>query len=482
MTWVERLQEVNRTTSGLVIAHLHGGDVSTTFQQSLMNTMTVDAQMFGRLRQGDRLGFISTQAGAGQIDKARNDAVAAFLSGHPEADLLLFADSDMGWEPDAPEILARTMEAGNLDVLGGLCFGQKIVGQRKYQAPDAEVFPTLYRENTLGTAAFDTAYDYPPDSVVKVAATGGAFLMISRRCLEAIGADWFTPVRRDGHPRPFGEDFSFCLRARQAGFPVHVHTGVKTSHKKEQWLTEADYKDLRRPASSAVTVVIPVKDQFEMTRNLVGDIVAQGGYSDLLLFDNGTTDPEMREWLEAQTVADVYDASDAPGISHMWNAGINEALSRHLGIADVVFLNNDLRLGPRFLRRLVGGLRSQNGVMAASGNYDGRQGSGIVPVSGICANRYDGTGGLAGFAFALRAEWIASGFRFDESMAWWYSDNDLCLELEKAGAWYGIAVDALVEHLDGGSQTATPDGWADIIAADRAAFEAKWPHVKLTAA
>ena len=120
--------------------------------------------------------------------------------------------------------------------------------------------------------------------------------------------------------------------------------------------------------------------------------------------------------------------------------------------------------------------------MAVSGNYDGRQGSGVVPVSGICANRYDGTGGLAGFAFALRAEWIAGGFRFDESMRWWYSDNDLCLELEKAGAWYGIAVDALVEHLDGGSQTATPDGWADIIAADRAAFEAKWPHVKLTAA
>ena len=275
---------------------------------------------------------------------------------------------------------------------------------------------------------------------------------------------------------------SFCMRARSHGIPIHVHTGIKTSHKKETWLTEATYRDLRTPASSAVTVVIPVKDNLEMTRDLCGQLVNQAGITDILLFDNGSKDPEMVEWLKAQTGATVFDAANAPGISHMWNAGIDEAISRHRGLADVVFLNNDIALGPRCVRRLIAGLRSQPGLMAACPNYDQRPGSGVSPLRSICANRYDGTGGLAGFAFALRSEWLATGFRFDESMAWWFSDNDLCLEIEKAGGWYGMVHDCQVMHLDGGSQTETPEGWAEIVAADREAFEAKWPHVKLTAA
>lgn len=484
--WSDRLVEVNRPgPSGLVIAHLHPGEVSTSFQQSLMNTMGLDAARFGRMTDSrGHLGLIATQAGAGTIDKARNDAVAVFLTQHPEADLLLFADSDMGWDPEAAEVLAETMEQLDLPILGGLCFGQKVTGMGPQHSAPTEWFPTLYRWSTED-GAFDTAYDYPPDAVVEVGATGAAFVMIHRRVLEAVaaadGPNWFTPTTVEDHPRPFGEDMSFCIRARRAGFGTFVHTGVKTSHRKETWITESDYRDVRLPASSAVSVVIPVKDNLEMTRQLVGQLHAQGGYTDLLIFDNGSTDPATVEWLAAQDAATVFDAVGS-GISEMWNAGIAEALARHGGLADVVLLNNDIRVGPRFLRRLVAGLRSQPGMMAASANYDGRPGSGVSPLRGICANRYDGTGGLAGFAFAVRAEWIASGFRFDESMAWWYSDNDLCLEVEKAGGWYGLVHDARCEHLGGGSQTVTPSDWADIIAADRKAFEAKWPHVTLTAA
>jgi GT2 family glycosyltransferase len=248
------------------------------------------------------------------------------------------------------------------------------------------------------------------------------------------------------------------------------------------WITERTYKDLRSPASSAVSVVIPVKDNLEMTRDLVGQLVNQGGTTDVLLFDNGSTDPDMVQWLEEQTEATVFDATDSPGISHMWNAGIDEALARHHGLADVVFLNNDIRLGPRAIRRLIAGLRSVPQMMAVCPNYDGRPGTGVSPLKGICANRYDGSGGLAGFAFALRSEWIASGFRFDEDMAWWYSDNDLCLQIEKAGGWYGMVHESRCMHIDGGSQTETSSDWDERIALDRKAFEAKWPQVELVSA
>lgn len=469
----------------MVIAHLHPGEVATSWQQSLMNTIAVDQQGPRRLFDDatGRLGLISTQSGAGQLDRARNDVAAIFLHEHPDAELLMFVDSDMGWDSDAVEHMAQTMENAGLDILGGLCFGQRTAGMLAQRAVRTEWFPTIYRwsEDDNG---FDTAHDYPANQVIEVGATGAAFLMISRRCLEGIqsaeGDCWFDMESSNG--RRFGEDMSFCIKARRNGFKVHVDTGVRTSHAKTVWFTEDDYKLARRPSASAVTVVIPVKDELDLTRALMSQLRSQGGYSEILLFDNGSADPAMREWLESQDVAEVFDASDCPGgISQMWNAGIAEAITRHRGLADVVFLNNDIRVGPQFLQRLVAGLR-RSGAQAVSGAYDGRPGHGVLPLHGICANRYDGTGGLAGFAFALSAEWLAGGFRFDEEMAWWFSDNDLCLSIERAGGWYGMVTDAACEHVGGGSNTATPDWWQDRIAQDRRAFEAKWPDVTLTAA
>lgn len=489
MDWEQRLQEVNQQDSKVVIAYLHPGEVAQSFHGSLIDTLAFDRVARFTDPEG-RFSVINSFAGGNGLVRGRNDAAATFLDGHPHADLLMFIDADMGWDPDAVEFLAQTMDATDVPILGGLCFSADLVppipgGQR---AHEFDLFPTLYSWNEK-RAGFDTRYDYPPDQLVEIGATGAAFVMIHRRVLEAIraaeGPEWFTPVRVEGHDLPFGEDMSFCMRARKLGYPTYVHTGVKTSHLKKFWITESTFKDLRGPSASAVTAVVPVKDNLKMTRDLIAQLVREGGVTDILIFDNGSSDPEMVEWLEAvheQGVASVFDASEAEGIHKMWNAGIDEAINRHHGLADIVFLNNDVALGPRCIRRLISGLRSTPGLMAACPNYDGRPGSGVTALRGICANRYDFTGGLAGFAFALRAEWIASGYRFPEEMRFWYGDNDLCLSIEKASCWYGMVHDSQVMHLEGGSQTETPECWDDIIAADREAFEAKWPTVELVSA
>ncbi len=478
--WTDRLVEVNRPAgkSKLVIAHLHPGEVSTSFTQSLMNTFNYDLATDGRLYRTNQLGLIATHAGAGSIARGRNDAVKAFLHGHPDADLLLFVDSDMGWDPHGVTRLADQMDANGWPILGGLCFAQSVIGQFEGSTPETELFPTLYLWDEAAKM-FATQFVYPSDAVVTVGATGGAFLMVSRSCLEAIaeaeGEEWFTQVRVDGNPREFGEDMSFCMRARRHGFPTRVDTGVRTTHHKGRWITESDYKDSRRPASAAVTVVIPMKDRLELTKRLLSDLQGQGGYSEILIMDNGSTEPETRAWLEAQQIADVFDATGL-GIHEMWNAGIDQAALRHRGFADVVFLNNDLRAGPRFLRRLVGGMRSTDASVVC-GNYDDRPGVGVQPVRGICAGRYDGSGGLAGFAFAMRAEWVATGYRFPTECAWYFGDNDLCASVEEAGGWYGVVLDALVEHVDGGSNTfGSPVGPS--FEADRDAFFERWPQLR----
>lgn len=492
--WALELVEVNRRHQPpckVTIAHLHPGDVSASFQRSIQQATIADLGGYRRLFNADGgYGMISTQSGAGRLGQGRNQACEAFLTdpSHAESDLLVFVDSDMGFDPDAVEQLARVTESdpNRYPIVGGLCFGHKPIAMGPQAAMECEWFPTIYRwagQPGNGMApGFDSAYEYPDGELVETWGTGAAFVGIRRHCLEAIkaveGPLWFetwtvpyTDPEGTVRQHPFGEDLSFCLRAHHHGFPVHVHTGVRTSHHKQVWYTEDDYWDDRRPAASAVTVVIPVKDRLDLTRQLVGRLHEQGGSTDVLIVDNGSEDPEMVEWLANQHAAHVVPLPDA-GIHHMWNAGMEWAKDRHGGISDLVFLNNDIKVGQRFLRRLVGGMREHPGMMLASANYDGRYGPRIEPVHGICAGRYDGSGGLAGFAFAMRAE-FAAGYRFPEDMAWYFGDNDVCLTVERAGGWYGIVRSARVEHVGGGGQT-TGGLIGPTYEKDQEVFVAKW--------
>lgn len=491
--WASELSEVNASAGSMraALAHLHPGEVSTSFAHSLQRTLMADLAGNRRLHDGRRFGVIPTLSGAGQIHKGRNQAAAAFLDGdaHAGAEVLVFVDSDMGWSPDAFEAVVAAVESdpARFPVVGGLCFGAVPVGEDRATAGiNQRWFPTLYEWAGDG---FTTRFALPEhEALVEVAATGGAFVAIHRSVLTAIraaeGDVWFDPVsievpgRRE--PRTFGEDMSFCFRARQLGFPTWVHTGAETSHRKQMWVTRDLFEDMRRPSAPGTVVVIPVKDNLAMTRGVVSELEQQGGWDDLVLFDNGSSDPEMVEWLGSQRVAEVVDASDAGGIHVMWNRGVDLAFSRHRH-PTVVLLNNDVSLGPQFCQRLVGDLH-RSGASVVCGNYDGRPGRGVQPVRGICAGRYDGTGGLAGFAFAVAPEVFESGFRFDETMRWWFGDNDLCLSVEAAGGWYGVSLRAECQHLDGGSQTARSAEWDSIVEADRVAFLAKWPDVTLVPA
>lgn len=486
MEWAAQFKQVNDQAKGngkVVLAYLHPGEVSTSFMHSVLAMIAYDSGRNGRFVNNGRLGITAQQCGAGRLSNGRNQACAQFLDLW-DSEWLLFADADMGFDPDAADALVAAADPTERPVVGGLCFGAKRGGEGPANAMRVHFFPTLYRMHTddQGRRTFDPAYEWPRGRVCEVSGTGAAFLMIHRTVLERIrdahGDRWFNEVSE--HGMDYGEDLSFCLKLADLGIPLHVDTSVVTSHHKDVWVDQSFYDQLRRAASPAVSVVIPAKDEFEYTRALVAQLFEQGGYDDLLIYDNGTTDPAMVEWLAAQDVAVVFDAKGA-SIHEMWNAGIEEARARHKGRADVVFLNNDVRLGDSFVVRMSAGLHSNPALCAVSGNYDGRRGSGVLPVRGISAGRMDGSGGLAGFAFMVRSEFLAE-YRFPTDMRWWYGDNDLCLSIEKAGGWYGVVPDALVEHLDGGSRTERPADWDEIVAADRAAFEAKWPEVTLVPA
>ena len=218
-------------------------------------------------------------------------------------------------------------------------------------------------------------------------------------------------------------------------------------------------------------VVIPVKDRLDLTSALVAQLHEQGEASAVLVYDNGST-AESRRGLDRLGV-DVFDA-EGWNIHEMWNAGLDEAARRGAGY--VAVLNNDIRIGPRFLSGLAAVMDADPHLAAVCPNYDGRPGTGVVYTQEICAGRYDGTGGFAGFAFMLDG---ACDYRFPEGLRWWFGDNDLLASIVTSGLRAGIALDVTCEHVDGGSQTADWDApdLRQVLAEDQRRFLAKWSCV-----
>ncbi len=228
-------------------------------------------------------------------------------------------------------------------------------------------------------------------------------------------------------------------------------------------------------------VIIPVKDELDLTKSIVAQCLEEPSVWPLIVIDNGSTDGTAA-WLNSFPETDgSFVALDKPtaGIHDMWNAGIDLALTPKYGVSSVAILNNDLDLGPGALAECAEALRNIPEFAAVCPNYDGRKASqprAVIPTTDICANRYDGTGGLAGFAMVIAADFLRDGYRFPTDLRWWCGDNDLVLSIAAAGRLCGIVADATVVHLDGGGQTGDwqSDEMKALCQADIETFRAKW--------
>lgn len=430
--------------------------------------------------------------GTSNVAQGRNQIVKQFLALPNRPDWLWFVDTDMAFAPDTLDRLVAAAHPNKRPIMGALCFSQgRGTNGIKYA-------PTLYGFTDDDPPRLGSFMDIPErPGVTRVAATGTGCLLIHRSVLEGVAA--FTP---EGMPRPYGqtaypwfrfsewetedlgpdtmgEDIVFCLRAGAAGFPVHVDTSIEVGHVKPHIVGVEDYRLERgllaaatvAPPADAVAAVIPMKDRAELTAAVLARIAGEADR--VFVMDNGSTDRAAVDALAGGSV-EVVDCAGL-NLHQMWNRGLDLALA--LGDrVDVAFLNNDLEVGDGFLPGLSAALRSDRRLLAVCPNYDDRPGSGVLPVEGICGDRYDGTGGLAGFAFMVPGEMFRAGFpRFDESLDWFFGDNDFVLSVQAFGGRLGLAADVPCRHI--GSQTtgsSTGAALGDAFERDKATFLAKW--------
>ena len=155
------------------------------------------------------------------IYDARNRILQRALAG--DYDFILWLDSDMDIPPDTLWRLKIAIEEG-YDMVSGLYFKRV-----------PEYGPTIYQRCELVKLeggkldpTADAFEEYPRDSLFDIEACGfGCCLMtteLARRVTEQFGMMPFMPVGG------FGEDLSFCIRAKRAGGRICCDSSVKAGH------------------------------------------------------------------------------------------------------------------------------------------------------------------------------------------------------------------------------------------------------------
>ena len=137
-------------------------------------------------------------------------------------DRMLWLDSDMEFETDLMERLAADMDEGR-DFVAGIYFKRK-----------APVSPVVYSEighmevENGGIRPYALPYeDYPKDQIFTCKGVGFGGCMLSVNMLKAVVDKYglpFSPILG------FGEDLSFCARARELGFELYCDSRVKLGH------------------------------------------------------------------------------------------------------------------------------------------------------------------------------------------------------------------------------------------------------------
>lgn len=234
-------------TGTVVVAYAHEESVSHSWSASMWRMREYDWAREGGPQLHPRP--LALRCNTGRLVQVRNYGCRLFLD-RPEladAEWLLWCDTDMGFEPDLLERLLAAADPVEAPVVGALCFAMMETGPDGFNGQRFRIVPTMYMLGTTaeGHGSFCFYGPYPSDTVVQVAGTGAACVLIHRSALEQIrarwGDVWFDQVA-DSRNSVVGEDLSFCLRLQALNVPIFVHTGVQTSHHRQVWITETDYE------------------------------------------------------------------------------------------------------------------------------------------------------------------------------------------------------------------------------------------------
>lgn len=216
--------------------------------------------------------------------------------------------------------------------------------------------------------------------------------------------------------------------------------------------------------------VIPTRDRHDMLDDCINSVIDQVDY--VIVIDNESAPPiDPTPWHGKVKVAHV--TLDPPNISRLWNLGIvlaeraaREAAAREDPVEwDVAVLNSDVVIPPGWIDTLSTAMRSTTAVLAYPDQHGGQQ-----QILHTRAEPIDLRQRITGYAYMLRGE---TGQRLDESMAWWFSDDDLDWRARITGG--ALLVPGIpVEHRAPNVSTHERPELLEQTGRDRETFARKW--------
>lgn len=157
-----------------------------------------------------------------------------------DADYVLWLDSDMTFMPDTLQRMHKQMAENGLDILSGLYF-------RRVAPYTPVLFDKLVCEGE--DRGFSEFKKIPP-SLFEVGGMGfGCVLMKTDVFLDVQGKfeHMFDPING------FGEDLSFCWRARECGYKIYCDPTIACGHVGHQVITKDTYVNFNRASIDKVT-------------------------------------------------------------------------------------------------------------------------------------------------------------------------------------------------------------------------------------
>lgn len=480
----------------VAVAFVHNGDeVDYSFFHSYYQLIRFDGLNAGRTWRG---GEFSIRAGTDGLAAARNTAVRDFLR-DSEAEWLWWVDTDMGFAPDAVELLLQAADPTQRPIMGGLCFANRDVDNDGMGGRIAVAAPVIMDwKHVDGEAGFDTRWNYAQNAIVRCDGVGSACVLIHRSVFERIQAEfgehWYTRRINGTTGQLMSEDLSFCSRAMALEIPVYVHTGVKTTHAKRVWLSEDIYwqqRILNQAPSTAEGAPLPAPEPtwtvpryaiiptHNRPARLLALVVSLGTQCDrIVVLDNASTPPVDEKHLQASvpehcTVEVIRDEEQPPNLARFWNVMFDRCAEIEKGNLDpeaevqwsqwdVAVLNDDSVVPAGWYDVVAAAVRSGGVTVAHTGDR---------PLSApdlLTDFNFDRSRRMAPHAFVVCGE---VGLRADESMRWWAFDDDFSRQAILAGGVLAVPGPVVVNAQANASTVGTLRNQAE---KDLETFAAKW--------
>jgi hypothetical protein len=201
-----------------VIIATPGSDITNHYVRSLLDTIQVLTKK--------KISYLWANRASSHVALAREATImnndfmditsTAPLLGEITYDKIIWIDSDMEWTPEQFLKLYESKE----DIISGLYLSF----ERK------PMFSHSNQENTIDLIK--------SEKIFEITHCGFGFVSIKQGVMESIPRPWFSTeyaayTKDEKNYRiPYGEDYSFCVKARKQGYKIFLDPTVRLTHHK----------------------------------------------------------------------------------------------------------------------------------------------------------------------------------------------------------------------------------------------------------